>query len=67
MTDSSDRASQYPPQAVDKSTLLQLRGSSAKGYAFDRRYDQEAISDLLYDDSISQLVEKVFKVQGHAH
>lgn len=50
-------------QAVDKNTLMQLRGSSAKGYAFDRRYDQEAISDNIYDDCISQLVEKVFKVR----
>ncbi|GAX73057.1 hypothetical protein CEUSTIGMA_g510.t1 [Chlamydomonas eustigma] len=47
--------------AVDKNTLLQLRGSSAKGYAFDRRYDQNDISDMIYDDCIAQLVEKVFK------
>ena len=51
---------------MDKNTLLQLRGTSAKGYAFDRRYDQEAISDNVYDDCIMQLVEKVFKVSSDA-
>ncbi len=49
-------------QAVDRNTLLQLRGTAAKGYAFDRRYDQDAISDMIYDDCIAQIVEKVFKV-----
>ena len=48
---------------MDKSTLLQLRGSSAKGYAFDRRYEKDAISDNIYDDCIAGLVEKVFKVR----
>eukprot|EP00798_Chlamydomonas_sp_ICE-L_P012134 gene12134-15246_t len=47
--------------AVDKNTLLQLRGSGAKGYAFDRRYGQEEISDAIYDDVVSQLVESCFK------
>lgn len=52
------------PQAVDKNTLLQLRGSTAKGYAFDRRYGQDGTSDDIYNDVVTQLVEKVFKVGG---
>lgn len=51
-------------QAVDKSTLLQLRGAGAKGYAFDRRYGQDVLSDNIYDDCIAQLVESVFKVSS---
>ena len=54
------------PQAVDKSTLLQLRGSGAKGYAFDRRYGQDEISDRIYDDVVGQLVESCFKVRVSA-
>jgi hypothetical protein len=50
-----------PVQAVDKNTLMQLRGSAARGFAFDRRYDQHAVSDNIYDECISTLVEKVFK------
>lgn len=49
-------------QAVDKNTLLQLRGATAKGYAFDRRYAQDAISDNIYEDCVGQLVENCFKV-----
>lgn len=51
-----------PLQAVDKNTLLQLRGATAKGYAFDRRYGQDVTSDAIYDDCVAQLVEAVFKV-----
>ncbi|GFR41808.1 hypothetical protein Agub_g2578 [Astrephomene gubernaculifera] len=47
--------------AVDKNTLLQLRGATAKGYAFDRRYGQDITSDAIYDDCVAQLVEAVFK------
>ncbi|PNW77017.1 hypothetical protein CHLRE_10g418950v5 [Chlamydomonas reinhardtii] len=47
--------------AVDKNTLLQLRGATAKGYAFDRRYGQDVTSDAIYDDCVAQLVEAVFK------
>lgn len=47
--------------AVDKATLLQLRGATAKGYAFDRRYSQDQTSDSIYEDSISQLVENCLK------
>lgn len=50
-------------QAVDKNTLLQLRGATHKGYAFDRRYEQDVTSDQIYDDCIAQLVESVFKVR----
>lgn len=49
-------------QAVDKVTLLQLRGSSAKGYAFDRRYGPENTSDNIYDDCVTHLVDNLFKV-----
>ncbi|GIL52093.1 hypothetical protein Vafri_8067 [Volvox africanus] len=47
--------------AVDKNTLLQLRGATAKGYAFDRRYGQDITSDAIYEDCVAQLVEAVFK------
>ncbi|GLC45429.1 hypothetical protein PLESTB_000619800 [Pleodorina starrii] len=47
--------------AVDKNTLLQLRGATAKGYAFDRRYGQDVTSDAIYEDCVAQLVEAVFK------
>lgn len=47
---------------MDKNTLLQLRGATAKGYAFDKRYGQEVTSDQIYDDCVAQLVEAVFKV-----
>lgn len=49
-------------QAVDRSTLMQLRGQTAKGYAFDKRYGPEHTSDNIYDDCVSQLVENLFKV-----
>ena len=47
---------------MDKNTLLQLRGKTALGYAFDRRYGPETISDTIYDDRIAALVESCFKV-----
>jgi len=47
--------------AVDKTSLFQLRGSTAKGYAFDRRYSPEESSDKIYDDCIGSLVENCFK------
>lgn len=49
-------------QAVDRNTLLQLRGQTAKGYAFDRRYGPEHTSDNIYDDCVSHLVDNLFKV-----
>jgi uncharacterized protein YabN with tetrapyrrole methylase and pyrophosphatase domain len=52
-------------QAVDKSTLFQLRGQTAKGYAFDRRYGQSETSDHIYDECVSQLVENCFKVRQY--
>lgn len=51
---------------MDKNTLLQLRGATAKGYAFDRRYAQDVTSDAIYDDCVAQLVEAVFKVRCSA-
>ena len=50
-------------QAVDKNTLLQLRGKTALGYAFDRRYGADCTSDSIYDDRVHALVESCFKVQ----
>mmetsp|Transcript_2102 Transcript_2102/g.5351 ORF Transcript_2102/g.5351 Transcript_2102/m.5351 type:complete len:931 (+) Transcript_2102:94-2886(+) len=47
--------------AVDKNTLLQLRGKTALGYAFDRRYGPECTSDSIYDDRVHALVESCFK------
>lgn len=54
-----------PLQAVDKNTLMQLRGNSAKGYAFDRRYGPEHNSDTIYDECVSHLVDNLFKVWQH--
>eukprot|EP00878_Enallax_costatus_P039836 GHUV01045758.1.p1 GENE.GHUV01045758.1~~GHUV01045758.1.p1 ORF type:complete len:206 (+),score=60.09 GHUV01045758.1:119-736(+) len=48
-------------QAVDKSTLMQLRGQTAKGYAFDRRYGPEHTSDNIFDDCVTHLVDNLFK------
>jgi hypothetical protein len=52
----------FPPQAVDKETLLQLRGCTAKGFAFDRRFGAEQSSDDIYDSCVAGLVENLFKV-----
>jgi hypothetical protein len=52
-----------PLQAVDKATLMQLRGKAAMGYAFDRRYGSEHTSDSIYDDCVANLVEHLFKVR----
>eukprot|EP00879_Flechtneria_rotunda_P021695 GHRR01022875.1.p1 GENE.GHRR01022875.1~~GHRR01022875.1.p1 ORF type:complete len:1033 (+),score=433.02 GHRR01022875.1:114-3212(+) len=48
-------------EAVDRTTLAHLRGQGAKGYAFDRRYGPEHISDNIYADCVSQLVDNLFK------
>jgi hypothetical protein len=48
-------------QAVDKNTLMQLRGNSAKGYAFDRRYGPEHNSDSIYDECVTHMVDNLFK------
>lgn len=45
---------------------MQLRGSSAKGYAFDRRYGAEHTSDNIYDDCVKHLVDNLFKVGSAA-
>lgn len=49
--------------AVDKTSLFQLRGSTAKGYAFDRRYSPDDSSDKIYDECVANLVEGCFKVR----
>jgi len=41
---------------------MQLRGSSAKGYAFDRRYGPEHTSDNIYDECVTHMVDNLFKV-----
>ncbi|KAF6261928.1 P-loop containing nucleoside triphosphate hydrolase protein [Scenedesmus sp. NREL 46B-D3] len=47
--------------AVDRNTLVQLRGQTAKGYAFDRRFSPEHTSDNIYDDCVCHLVDNLFK------
>lgn len=49
-------------QAVDKNTLLQLKGAAARGFAFDRHYSMDDTSDTLYRDLIEGLVDNIFKV-----
>eukprot|EP00197_Chlamydomonas_leiostraca_P007072 CAMPEP_0202862124 /NCGR_PEP_ID=MMETSP1391-20130828/3279_1 /ASSEMBLY_ACC=CAM_ASM_000867 /TAXON_ID=1034604 /ORGANISM="Chlamydomonas leiostraca, Strain SAG 11-49" /LENGTH=276 /DNA_ID=CAMNT_0049541615 /DNA_START=52 /DNA_END=879 /DNA_ORIENTATION=+ len=56
-----DPSRQVVLTAVDKNTLLQLRGATAKGYAFDKRYAQDVTSDSIYDECVGQLVENCFK------
>eukprot|EP00201_Polytomella_parva_P012750 CAMPEP_0175060814 /NCGR_PEP_ID=MMETSP0052_2-20121109/13239_1 /TAXON_ID=51329 ORGANISM="Polytomella parva, Strain SAG 63-3" /NCGR_SAMPLE_ID=MMETSP0052_2 /ASSEMBLY_ACC=CAM_ASM_000194 /LENGTH=664 /DNA_ID=CAMNT_0016326601 /DNA_START=242 /DNA_END=2232 /DNA_ORIENTATION=- len=56
-----DESKQVVLSAVDRNTLIQLRGQTAKGYAFDKRYGQEVTSDLLYDDAIASTVDAIFK------
>jgi hypothetical protein len=51
-------------QAVDKDTLLQLRGCAAKGFAFDRRFGPEATSGDIYDGCVAGLVDGLFKVRA---
>jgi hypothetical protein len=41
---------------------MQLRGSAAKGYAFDRFYGAERTSDAIYDDCVKHLVDSLFRV-----
>lgn len=42
---------------------MQLRGSAARGYAFDRYYSPGRTSDAIYDDCVSHLVDNLFKVR----
>jgi hypothetical protein len=51
-------------QAVDRETLIQLRGCTAKGFAFDRRFGVDSSSDAIYDACVAGLVENLFKVGG---
>jgi hypothetical protein len=62
MFDLSVAAGHFVLQAVDRNTLMQLRGQTAKGYAFDRRYGPEHTSDNIYDDCVCHLVDNLFKV-----
>jgi hypothetical protein len=48
---------------VDKETLMQLRGCTAKGFAFDRRFGVDQTSDDIYDNCVAGLVENLFKVR----
>lgn len=41
---------------------MQLRGCTAKGFAFDRRFGADQTSDDIYDSCVSGLVENLFKV-----
>lgn len=50
-------------QAVDKNTLLQLKGAAARGYAFDRRYGMDDTSNQIFKDCVEGLVNNVFKVR----
>lgn len=54
-------------QAVDRDTLLSLRGCAAKGFAFDRRFGPECTSDDIYDSCVAGLVDSLFKVQGFSY
>ncbi|KAI8464145.1 MAG: P-loop containing nucleoside triphosphate hydrolase protein [Monoraphidium minutum] len=48
-------------QAVDKDTLMQLRGCTAKGFAFDRRFGVDSSADDIYDSCVAGLVENLFR------
>jgi hypothetical protein len=43
---------------------MQLRGCTAKGFAFDRRFGVDETSDSIYDACVAGLVENLFKVGG---
>lgn len=58
-----DPTNQVVMMAVDKTSLFQLRGSTAKGYAFDKRYNPEETSDKIYEECVANLVEGCFKVR----
>lgn len=49
-------------QAVDKNTLLQLKGASARGFAFDRHYGMDDTSDKIFADVVEDLVDNIFRV-----
>jgi hypothetical protein len=52
----------YVVQAVDRNTLLQLKGAAARGFAFDQYYGMDDTSDNIYEDLIKNLVDNIFKV-----
>jgi hypothetical protein len=43
---------------------MQLRGCTAKGFAFDRRFGVDQTSDEIYDNCVAGLVENLFKVRA---
>jgi hypothetical protein len=49
-------------QAVDKNTLLQLKGAAARGFAFDKHYGMDDTSDQIFTDCVEELVNNIFKV-----
>lgn len=56
-------SSQVCLQAVDRNTLLQLKGATARGYAFDRRYGMDDTSDKIFSECVEALVNNVFKAR----
>ncbi|GMH43780.1 hypothetical protein BSKO_11714 [Bryopsis sp. KO-2023] len=56
-----DPTKQVVLTAVDKGTLIQLHGQTARGFSFDRYYPPEGTSDAIYDDTVSKTVENCFK------
>ena len=51
--------------AVDKNTLLQLKGQAARGFAFDRHYGMDDTSDRIFKECVEGLVNNIFKVRVH--
>ena len=51
------------PQAVDRNTLLQLKGASARGFAFDKHYGMDDSSDKIFHDVVEDLVDNIFRVR----
>jgi pyruvate-formate lyase len=50
-------------QAVDRDTLLQLRGAAARGFAFDKYYGMDDTSDKIFTDVVENLVDSIFKAR----
>ena len=51
-------------QAVDKNTLLQLKGHAARGFAFDKYYGMDDSSDRIFAEVVEALVDNIFKVRA---
>jgi len=50
--------------AVNRNTLMQLKGAPARGFAFDRFYSIDQTSEDVYADCVSPLVEACFKARA---